>query len=367
MRTPLLIALALALAGSAAAARQQPAAPTNCDPSGPIRFVCGQAGPEDLVTVPGTAWLVASAYAGDGGLHLIDTKAGTSTRLFPTPAVTERLDRKTYDSCPGPLDAAAKAKYQTHGLFLKPGGNGPHTLYVVYHGVRESVEVFELETRKNTPVLTWIGCAVAPDTVGLNAVVALPDGGFAATNFDPRVPGGKGGFSPALIAGENNGEVWEWHTGTGWKKVPGSEAAGANGIEISPDGQWYYVAQWGNRSFMRISRGQTPVRRDQIPLGFRVDNVRWAPDGTLLVAGQGGDDNAVFGRRGAANAPPSVATSTIGKIDPKTMTYRQIINYPTSPAVSAATVAVEVGNEFWTGTFRGDRVARYPVKGLPSK
>jgi hypothetical protein len=365
MKTSLLLSLPLAvvLAGPILARQQASAA---CEPSGPIRFVCGQSGPEDLVEVPGTPWLVASAY-GEGGLFLIDTKALTSTRLFPTTAARERLDKKTYDTCPGPVDAAAKERFRTHGLFLKPGRNAPHTLYVVYHGVRESVEVFELDARQSPPALTWIGCAIAPDPVGLNAVVALPDGGFAATNFDPRVTGGRGGFSPALLAGENNGEVWEWHTGTGWKKVPGSDAAGANGIEISPDGQWYYVAQWGNRSFMRISRGQTPVKRDQIPLGFRVDNVRWAPDGTLLVAGQGGDDNAVVGRRGAGGAPPPVATSTIGKVDPKTMTYTPIINYPTSPTVSAATVAVQVGNEFWAGTFRGDRVAIYPMKGLPAK
>jgi hypothetical protein len=116
---------------------------------------------------------------------------------------------------------------------------------------------------------------------------------------------------------------------------------------------------------MRLSRGRTPPQRDVIQLGFRVDNVRWAPDGTLLVAGQGGTDGAIFGRgRGAQEAAPSVPTSTIGKVDPKTMTYRQIINYPTSAQVSAATVAVEIGNEFWAGSFRGDRIARYPASGL---
>ena len=46
-----------------------------CDPEGNIRFVCDQAGPEDLVAVPGSAWLIASAYGADGGLNLIDTKA----------------------------------------------------------------------------------------------------------------------------------------------------------------------------------------------------------------------------------------------------------------------------------------------------
>ncbi len=28
-----------------------------------------------------------------------------------------------------------------------------------------------------------------------------------------------------MQAGEKNGEAWEWHTGTGWKIVPGSEAS----------------------------------------------------------------------------------------------------------------------------------------------
>jgi hypothetical protein len=348
------IALAL-LAGSAG-----PRA-AGCDPVGEIRFVCGQAGPEDLVAVPGSAWLIASAYGAEGGLHLIDTKAASSTRLFPSATARERHDTKTYDSCPGPLQGTDREKFRTHGLYLKPGRT-VHTLYVVHHGNRESVEVFELDARQKQPTVTWIGCAVAPDPIGLNAVVALPEGGFAASNFDPRPPAGaRGGFTPALLEGRVNGELWEWHTGRGWSKVPGSEAAGANGLEISKDGKWYYVAEWGNRSFMRLSRGQTPVKRDEITLGFRVDNVRWAPDGSLFVAGQGGAD---VGRGRGAGGNPPVMTSVVGTVDPETMKYREIVNYPTSAEVSFATVAVQVGDELWVGSARGDRVARYPAKGL---
>jgi hypothetical protein len=36
-----------------------------------------------------------------------------------------------------------------------------------------------------------------------------------------------------MAAGEKNGELWEWHPRIGWTIVPGSEASGANGIEIS--------------------------------------------------------------------------------------------------------------------------------------
>ena len=74
--------LALAVALRGAGARR--AAPASCDPAGPVKFVCGQAGPEDLVAVPDTRWLIASAFGGDGGLFLIDTRAASSTKLFPS-------------------------------------------------------------------------------------------------------------------------------------------------------------------------------------------------------------------------------------------------------------------------------------------
>jgi hypothetical protein len=362
MRVPILLGVSAGLALWLGTAGPRAA---GCDPVGKIQFVCGQAGPEDLVVVPGTTWIIASAFGPEGGVNLVDTKAVTSTRLFPSAAAKERRDTRVYDSCPGLLEGTDREKFRTHGLYLKAGRNGLHTLYAVHHGLRESIEVFELQARAKEPSITWIGCAVAPDPVGLNAVVALPDGGFAATNFDPRQPaGGRGGFSPALLEGRNNGEVWEWHTGAGWKKVPGSEAAGANGLEISKDGKWYYLAEWGNRSFMRLSRGQTPVKRDEIPLGFRVDNVRWAPDGMLLVAGQGGADAGRGQARGAQGGPPpSPPTSVIGKVDPKTMKYQEIINYPSSAEVSFATVAVQIGKELWVGSAFGDRIARYPADG----
>ena len=51
----------------------------------------------------------------------------------------------------------------------------------------------------------------------------------------------------------------------------------------------------------------------------------------------------------------------IGRIDPKTMTYTTIVNQPTNERLNAATVAIQVGDELWAGSFRGDRIARYPI------
>src|SRR5262245_56542209 len=96
-------------------------APLPCTPEGNVQFVCGQEAPEDLVVIPGSEWVVASVFAGNGGLRLISTRDFTSSIAYPTPIAKEKLDAKTYDSCPGVPDAAQKAKFRTHGVALRAG------------------------------------------------------------------------------------------------------------------------------------------------------------------------------------------------------------------------------------------------------
>jgi hypothetical protein len=340
-----LVVIAGSLVGVSAQAPAPAPAPADCRPAGDVQFACGQQGPEDLVVVPGAQWVIASAYGGSGGLYVVRASDRTSTLVYPSATARDQLDAKMYPTCPGPPSDAAKAKFQTHGLWIEPSNNSVHRLFVVVHGARESVEVFNVDVRPATPTLTWIGCAVAPDPIGLNSVRGLPDGGFIATDFLAR--GIDAATRERVLAGEKNGALWEWHAATGWSKVPGSEAAGANGLEISPDGRWFYVAAWGSQSFFRLSRGQTPPKRDEIPLGFRVDNIRWAADGSLLAAGQGGK--------------PGAQTSHIVKINPETLAVKEVIREPTTPAFGAGTVAVEVGSQIWVGSFRGDRIAIFPA------
>jgi hypothetical protein len=335
----LAIAVALLLLCRTAEARA-----AGCDAIGEIRFICDQVGPEDLVLVPGSNWVLASGMAANGAIRLVNLRTKATTVLFPIAAAKERLDKKTYDSCPGPIGLEGE-KFRAHGLYLRPGANAVHTLYVVHHGDRESIEVFEFDARPKVPVLTWIGCAVAPDPVGLNSVVGLADGGFITTNFFPR--GADAAARTRMMAGEINGQVWEWHPKTGWKIVPGSEAAGPNGIEISKDGKWLYVGGWGTQSVIRLSRGQTPVKKDTVAVGFRVDNLRWAPDGTLLAAGQGG------------TAPSQ--TSNVAKVDPATLKFKELVHHPDIDGFGVTTVAIQIGKELWLGSVRGDRIAIFPL------
>jgi hypothetical protein len=328
---------------------QAPTAPKACDPAGNVQFICGVISPEDLVVVPGSDWVIASGDAAGGAITLINIRDKSKTPLYPAATAKTRLDAKTYDTCPGPIDPEEKDRFRAHGLAVRAGRNSQHTLYVVHHGTRESIEVFEFDGRAKPPTLTWVGCAVAPEPIGLNSVVPLPEGGFASTNFQPR--NAQRGRGPNMQAGERNGELWEWHTGTGWKIVPGSEASGANGIEISKDGKWFYMGGWGNQTFIRMSRGQTPAKRDDIPVGFRLDNLRWAPDGSLLASGQ----------QPAADGNLGMATSRVIKIDPTTLKITNLISYPFNDAFGFSTVAIQIGKEFWVGSVRGDRIARFPA------
>ena len=347
MRRLTLIALTLGFTAVAGiAAQQPPGPPPPCTDNGDTQFICGQQAPEDLVVVPGGQWVIAGSYSGAGGINLIRVSDRVSIRAYPTPTSREVLDAKTYASCPGVPDAATKAKFQTHGLSLRQGRNGVHTLMTVTHGAREAIEVFSVNTRTPLPTLTWIGCAVAPDPIGLNSVRWLDDGGFIATNFLPR---GNPQAMQAMQKGEKNGELWEWHTKSGWQKVPGSEASGANGIEISRDGKTLYVAGWGSQSFFRLSRGEKVPKRDEVPLGFRVDNIRWARDGSLLGTGQAG----------VGGGQP--IQTVIVRIDPKTMKVTEILRRPAVPGFSGGTVAVEVGKQLWVGSYTGDRIAIVPA------
>jgi hypothetical protein len=338
-----LIYVATAMAVTA----QQPPTLPPCIAAGDVQFICGQQAPEDLVVVPGGQWVVAGSYSGAGGINLIRVSDRTIIRAYPSPTAREVLDAKTYPSCPVP-DAATKAKFQTHGLSLREGRNGVHTLMTVTHGAREAIDVFTVDTKTPTPTLTWIGCAVAPDPIGLNSVRWLDDGGFIGTNFLPR---GNAQGMPAMQKGEKNGELWEWHTTSGWQKVPGSEASGANGIEISPDAKTLYVAAWGSQSFFRLSRGEKEPKRDEVPLGFRIDNIRWARDGSLLGTGQAG----------VGGGPGQPIQTVVVKIDPKTLKVTELLRRPAVPGFSGGTVAVEVGKQLWVGSYTGDRIAIFPA------
>ena len=305
-----------------------------CEPDGNVQFICGFRGPEDFAFIPETEWVLTSSYVPNGTMSIISVRDHATRVVFPTSPPRERLDSKTYGACPGPINAIENDKPRMHGLYLRPGSNSIHTLYVTHHGNRESVEVFEVDGRAKPPTLTWIGCAVAPEQASLNSVVGLPDGGFAATNI-------------------SGGYVVEWHSTSGWAKVPGSETPRPNGLEISKDGKRLYIGGMGTQSLIRLSRGETPVKVDSVPIGHNVDNVRWTSDGWLIATG------GTVSRAGGPDGPPGMMI--VNRIHPDTLQVQELVRHPTSVTFFGNSVAILVGKEIWVGSFRADRIARFPL------
>jgi len=311
-------------------------------------------GPEDLFPVPGGEWVLSSGMTANGAIRVINLRDKTTTVLFPTASPKVRPDTRTYNSCPGPIDLSDRDKFRAHGLYLRPGKNSVHTVYLVHHGTRESIEVFEVDTGARPPTFTWVGCAVAPQTAGFNSVTPLPEGGFAATSPNRR------GNPPPKPDPTNTGEVWEWSARDGWKIVPGSESQGPNGIEATRDGKWLYINLWPARKIMRLSRGQTQVARDTVDVTFHPDNIRWQADGSLLTAGHYAPTIEKATECLRKKCPDAAAR--VARLDPETMKAKEIVNYPSSDVFFGATAALQVGKEIWIGSVRGDRVARYPLR-----
>jgi WD40 repeat protein len=322
-------------------------------PESALAFVEGPVNAEDLARVPGTRWLIGSGMASighpQGHLYLIDTVARKSEELFPG-QVEIRSPAAPYDQV-GPPDVAS---FNAHGLSLRPGSDGIHTLYVVNHGGREAIEVFEVDATEDHPSVSWVGAVLQDTNVWGNAVAHLPDGGIVATNYLSLV-------DPAafdkVYSGLVTGNLKEWHPGGGWEDVPGSEFSAPNGVEVSPDGRWYFVNSWSTRTFVRLSRGTTPVQRDRIDVDFLPDNVKWSSDGQVLITGQVSEPAEVFdgfNSRDICNYPLIVL-----KIDPDTLRAVELARY-SHERFGTASTALEVGDELWISSPRSDCVAFLP-------
>ena len=311
-----------------------------CEPFEGVEFVCGPVSPEDLVAVPDEPWVVSAGMEDDGYLYATHASEHRTTVLFPTTEVRSR----PHEAFPGCTDPRVDA-FQPHGLSIREGQGGQHTLYVVRHGARESIEVFDLDVRESVPSVVWTGCVEAPNGVAFNSVAALPGGGFTATHFK-----------------RPKGELWEWQGDSGWTEVPGSDTGVPNGLVVSPDGRWFYIGGYDSKSVIRLSRGQTPVQMDSVQLSFNVDNIRWSPDGSLLAAGHLAVDADSFARCWGERQCDGV-TSHAARVDPDRLTAEEIIRYPSNKHFLFGTVALQVGDEIWLGSVVGsNRIARFPAR-----
>jgi hypothetical protein len=326
----------------------------NCSGSGGLTFVCGPENAEDLVRIPQTRWIISSAMGAEGGLYLIDSEQKTWRQFYSEDPLRVRQDMATYDACPG---APTQENFITHGLSIRAGKNGHSTLYVVGHGGREAIEVFDVDASEADPKLTWIGCVLMPEGLAANSVASFRDGSLVATVL--MYPGTS--FDD-MFAGRPTGAVYEWSTGdSGFELVRGTELPGNNGIEVSPDEREIFVASTGLRTLVVYSRSNpSSVLRSTRVLEFVPDNVHLADDGGLITAGLKSEEEGCVGLGDENLTIEKFASCPRGfiaaKIDPNTMEDTTLTEKQANSSFSNATMALEVGEEVWFGTFSGDRI-----------
>jgi hypothetical protein len=110
---------------------------------------------------------------------------------------------------------------------------------------------------------------------------------------------------------------------------------------------------------MRLSRGQTPVKKDVVDV-LHPDNIRWQSNGTLLSAGH--DAPPMARATECLRVTCNDTAARVARWDPKTLKVEEAVRYPSDDVFFGATAALQVGKEIWIGSVRGDRIARYPAR-----
>jgi len=233
----LIVLLFLSLIASMACAPSSPLTGPiiGCEPEGSARPICGFQNPEDLVALPGgEAILVSEFGAMDGntpGRLVLFTLDSEERRVLFRGGDADGIDAIWGDpACPGPPPPA----FSPHGIHLSERPDGAVQLLAVQHGGRESIEFFEVEGEGTEFSVSWRGCVVAPDRTWLNSVAAIPSGGFVTTNMMER-SSNEEDLAAAFSSGVATGYVVTWSPEDGFGRLPGSESAMPNGIEVSAE------------------------------------------------------------------------------------------------------------------------------------
>jgi SMP-30/Gluconolactonase/LRE-like region len=325
-----------------------------CESAGDQRFVCGPRNAEDLVQVPGTPWIVSSGMADGASFFLVDSRTGAWR-----PLTFDVAKDQAFSQCPAP---PVLANFQTHGLNIRPRRDGAR-LYVVGHGAREAIEIFDVGIRGAEPTLTWRGCVPMPAGLAANSVASFANGSLVATVL--LMPGKS--FMDS-VSKKPTGAVYEWSPGdNGFKMVVGTELPGNNGIEVSADERKIFVVSSGLQTVVAFSRSN-PARqlRSTRPLPFTPDNVRRGPDGRLVSAGMANDVPECGGAPGPTHDLSRLSTCPRGTIavaiDPRTMRDTVVVQTPAAKSFSNATIVLPMAGDYWIGTFSGDRIARVAAR-----
>ncbi|CDO35913.1 hypothetical protein [Novosphingobium sp. KN65.2] len=313
---------------------------------------------EDMAVLPGGRWLIASSMSSDDvkpALYAVETATARFEQLYPDNGATSpaasplRASSAARSACPAEL---ASGEFSGHGISYRPTSDRGGELYVVNHGGRESIEIFDIELPPAVgaaPKLRWKDCIAAPaGTVG-NGVAWTRDGRIYAT------------VTPLVNGMPRTGDVRYWTASAGWTSLPGSAAEVPTGIAIAPDGGKIYVSSFPTRKVIELTPGKIPARRE-VGVTFGADNLSVAKDGAILVGGLDGKPADIMRSCPGSNSPTCRFTGYVARIDPTSLTVTCTLSL--GPTVT--TTATQVGELLWFGSSRAPRIWRAPAAALKS-
>jgi SMP-30/Gluconolactonase/LRE-like region len=331
----------------AVACAQQPAQgppPVDCGVHGDLEILCGTRSPEDLELTPDGKYLIVPQFVnGRGGTGAGLTIFDIAKKTFSPIAITDEPKKDWGDpACPGPVDAMLIP----HGISLLKT-----RLYVVNHGGRQSIEMYELKKAAATWALAWHGCVVTKQE--FNDVAVTSDGGFIATHPTAlNAPGGN------VLSGQPSGYVIRWTPGKAEEELPGTRQGYPNGVLVSADGRFMYFNAWTAKE---VHKYDLKAGKDVgvVKLDFMPDNLTWTSKGQILAAG-------VKGARGdcpAGSGMPCIQGFGIAELNPATWEAKTVFDSAgKGNVISGVSVALQVGNAIYVGSFQGDRIVRIDSK-----
>lgn len=373
MQTTRLLPLFIAVLGLLSACSSDNPAITDCQAKHGVQPVCTFHNPEDIELLPDRKTLLISqmglsmAHADQGSLVFFNTQTQTVTPAFPldnqqSSAVPEAANNWGASDCPGnPGKTIAP-----HGIALRQRDDNRWQVAAVNHGGRESIEMFELLSDADGPRLEWRGCVIPQSGTYFNDVALLRNGGFVASHMFDKHASHLLGMNTSMLKamlGSHTGYVLEWQPASGFRVLEESYGAMINGVELSADDQHVFANVYFGDEIKKLDR----VSGKQLASATvtRADNLAWDDQGRLLVVAHGGnllEQNECISHPGSNCVLPY----SIIRIDPQTMHSELLLTHAGAP-MGAGTVARQVADDLYIGSFSGDRIVKlkYPDSPQP--
>jgi hypothetical protein len=322
-------------------------------------YIHGFTGPEDIVLTPDGSHLLVSGLPPD-------FLNPTGPALMLVDLANDRARPMTIHLRPEPgwgaPDCIPLEQFGTQGLHVSRRPDGRTQLLAVNHAGRESVEVFELIHGADGYEALWRGGVIFKGGL-LNDVVAIPDGGFITTVMLDHELVGERDPMAFMFSGAKTGYLAEWQAQAGWRRLPGSEAALNNGVQMSADARFVWFAAWISGEVIEYDRlAQRITRIANLP--FQADNLTLTSDGALIVTGIDDLDYWRECTEAAGGMCKEELAFTVARLDPATFKATQLYHGDSGLLQGGASVALEIKDALYIGSYTGERLLKIDMSGV---